>query len=70
MLALGTMPVAARVITVLEFLTVGTAIDLSAQALGATMLDRPHRLTMRGQEFVSIFVSISSPIFSKEVSEF
>jgi hypothetical protein len=70
MLAFGTMSIAAGVITVLKLLTVRTAVDLSAQMLGAAMLDRRHRLTMRGQDLVSIFVSISSPIFSKEISEF
>jgi hypothetical protein len=70
MLTLGTMPVAAGVITVLKLLTIWTAIDLSAQTLGAAMFDRPHRLTMRGQEFVSIFGSIGGAIFSKEIGQF
>jgi hypothetical protein len=70
MLTFGAMPISAGVITVLEFLTVGTTIDLSTQALGAAMLDCPHRLAMRGQEFVSIFFSVISSIFSKEVSQF
>jgi hypothetical protein len=70
MLAFGTMAVAAGVITVLKLLTVGTTINLSTQALGAAVLNRPHRLTMRGQEFVSIFSSVVSTILSKEVSQF
>jgi hypothetical protein len=70
MLTFGAMPVAAGVITVLKLLSVGTAIDLSAQTLGAAMLNGPHCLTMRGQEFLSIFFSIGSTIFSKEVSQF
>ncbi len=58
------------VITVLELLTVWAAINLPTQTLGATMLDRPHGLAMRGQEFVSIFSSVVSPILSKEVGQF
>jgi hypothetical protein len=64
------MPVAAGVIPVLKLLTVWTAIDLSTQALGAAMLNRPHCLTMRGQELVSIFFSVGGAILSKEVSQF
>jgi hypothetical protein len=70
MLTLGTMSIATGVITVLKLLTVGTAVDLSAKALGTAMLNSPHHLAMGGQKFVSIFVSISSPIFSKKISEF
>jgi hypothetical protein len=70
MLTFGTMSVAAGVITVLKLMTGGTAKDLPAQLFGAAMLNSPHCLTMRGQEFVSIFVSIGGTIFSKEVSEF
>jgi hypothetical protein len=64
MLTFGTMAVAAGVITVLKLLTGGTAIHLSAQALGTTMLNRPHGLTMRGQEFVGIFFSVVCAIRS------
>jgi hypothetical protein len=70
MLTFGTMSVAAGVITVLKLLTVRTAIHLSAQALGAAMLNGPHGLTMRRQEFVGIFFSVVSAIRSKEVSQF
>jgi hypothetical protein len=70
MLAFRAMSVAAGVITILKLLTGGTGKDLSAQTLGATMLDRPHCLTMRRQEFVSIFFSVGGTIFSKEVSQF
>jgi hypothetical protein len=70
MLTFGAMAVTAGVITVLKFLTVGTAINLPAQPFGATMLDRPHRLTMRRQEFVRIFFSVVRAILSKEVSQF
>ena len=70
MLAFGTMAVAAGVITVLKLLTGGTTIHLPAQALGTTMLDRPHSQTMRGEEFVCIFLSIVCAILSKEVSQF
>jgi hypothetical protein len=70
MLTFGTMAVAARVIAILKFMTGGTAKNLPAQALGAAMLDRPHRQTMRGEEFVRIFFSIVSAIRSKEVSQF
>jgi hypothetical protein len=58
------------VITVLKLLTGGTAINLSAQLRGATMLNRPYGLTMRGEKFVSIFFAVVSAIFSKELSEF
>jgi len=70
MLTFGTMAVAAGVITVLKFLTVGTTIDLSAQALGAARLNRPHGLTVTGQEFVCIFFSVDGAILSKEISQF
>jgi hypothetical protein len=53
-----------------EFLTVGTTIDLSTETLGTTMLDRPHRQAMRGQEFVRIFFLVGGTILSKEVSQF
>jgi hypothetical protein len=64
------MSVAARVITVLKLLTGGTGKDLPAQLFGAAMLDRPHSLAMRRQEFVRIFFSIVSPIRLKEISQF
>jgi hypothetical protein len=70
MLTFGTMAVAAGVITVLKLPTVFTTEYLSAQTLGTTMLDRPHGLTMRGQEFICIFFSVVSAIRSKEVSQF
>jgi hypothetical protein len=70
MLAFGTMPVATGVITVLKFLTLFTTKYLSAQALSTAGFNSPHCLTMRGQEFVCIFFSIVSPIFSKEVRQF
>jgi hypothetical protein len=70
MLTLGTVTVAAGVITVLKLLTVGTTVYLTAQALGAAMLNRPHRLTMRRQKFVRIFFSVICAVLSKEVSQF
>jgi hypothetical protein len=70
MLAFGTMSVAAGVIAVLKLLAGWTTIDLSPQALGAAVLNGPHGLTMRGQEFVGILFSVVSPIFSKEVGQF
>jgi len=70
LLTFGTMAVAAGVITVLKLLTVRTAENLSTQALGATMLDRPHGLTMRGEQFVGIFFSVVSAIRLKEISQF
>jgi len=69
MLTFGAMSVAAGVITVLKLLTVWTAIHLSAETLGATMLNRPHRQAMRGQEFVCIFFSVVSAISSQELSQ-
>jgi hypothetical protein len=70
MLTFGTMPVATRVITVLKFLTFFTTEYLSAQALSTAGFNSPHRLTMRGEEFFSIFFSVVSAILSKEVRQF
>jgi hypothetical protein len=57
-------------ITIFKLLTGRAIIDLSAQVRGAAVLNRPHRLTMREQKLISIFLSIGSAVFSKEVSEF
>ena len=70
MLTFGTISVTTGVITVLKFLTVRTAKNLTAQALSAAGLNRPHRLTMRGKQFIGIFFSVVSAIRSKEVSQF
>ena len=70
MLTFGAMAITTGVITVLEFLTFFTTEYLSAQALGTAGFNRPHCLTMRGEEFVSIFFSVVSAILSKEVSQF
>jgi len=70
MLTFGTMSIATRVITVLKFFTFFTTEYLSAQALSAAGRNRPHCLTMRGQEFVRIFFSVVSAILLKEVRQF
>ena len=70
MLAFGTVPVAAGVITVLKLAAVRTAIDLSTQAFGTTMFNRPHCLTMRGEQFVGIFFAVVRAIRSQEISQF
>jgi hypothetical protein len=64
------MSVAARVIAVLKLVAMGTAKDLSTQALGAAVLNGPHGLTMRGEKFVGIFFSIFSAILPKEIGQF
>ena len=48
MLALGAMPIAAGVITVLKLLASRTAIDLSAQCFGTAVLNSPHGLVVAG----------------------
>jgi hypothetical protein len=70
MLTFGTMAITTRVITVLKFPTFFATEYLSAQAFGTAGLNCPHRLTMRGEEFVGIFFSGVSTILLKEVSQF
>jgi hypothetical protein len=70
MLTFGAMAIATGVITVLEFLTFFTTEHLSTQALSTAGLNRPHCLTVRGQEFIHIFFSIVSAVLSKEIRQF
>jgi len=70
MLAFGTMPVAAGMVTVTGFATGSTTIDLSSQNFGTATLDGTHGLTVGRQQLVGMFLAVSGAVASKDLRQF
>ena len=49
-LALGAVPIAARVIAIERLAAVGAGVDMPTQGGGAAVLDGPHRLEVAGRQ--------------------
>ena len=69
-LAFGAMAVAAGVITVLQLLTLWTAIDLSTQDRSAAVFNRPHGLEMVARHAAGILLAIGRSITAENIRQF
>ncbi len=67
-LALGTVSMLAGVIAVMVSLTWRTGKELAAKSLGATLLDVPHGVKMRGRHTVAEFGSVRCAVDAEDVS--
>ena len=64
------MAVAARMVTVLDLLTVWAAIDLSAQSFRAALFNRPHGFEVRGGHAAGVLLAIGRAIAAENVRQF
>ena len=66
-LTLGTVPVATRMILVLDLIARLTGIDVSTQGKGAAAFNSPHRLSVTGQHPVPILGPILRSVAAEDV---
>ena len=69
-LAFGTMAVAAGMVTVLQLLTIRTAIDLPAQGFSATLFNCPHHFEVCGRHPSGVLLAIGRAILAKDICQF
>ena len=69
LLALGTVPVAARMVAVPGFVTRGTVVDLTPQRRGSALLDGRHHRQMAGRYAQAILRPIGGAVGAKDVSQ-
>jgi hypothetical protein len=61
------MAVLAGVITVLEPLTIITAVKVTAEGFGAAMFDGPHGLPLTRKYLLPIFILIGWPVTAEDL---
>ena len=67
---LGTMPVAAGMVTVAYFTACGTGKDLTTQIFSTTMLDGAHGGSLGRQQLPGMFLAVSGTVLSKDIRQF
>lgn len=68
-LALGTVSILAGVVAVMVLLTWRTVKELAAKSLGATLLDVPYGVKMRGRHAVTELGSVRCAVDAEDVSK-